>query len=95
MEDDAGVGGGRSAGRLDDLLDMLAGLEAGTGTPVRPLLEQVGPMIPSNAQVLFLSPRAEAINAEWPVDLNLPAIRIVEASRAKLEPLFDWVQSGA
>lgn len=88
-------GGGRSAGRLDDLLDMLAALEAGTGTPVRPLLEQVGPMIPSNAQILFLSPRADAINAEWPVDLNLPAIRIVEASRAKLEPLFDWVQSGA
>jgi uncharacterized protein (DUF58 family) len=87
--------GGRVGGRLDDLLDLLATLTPNTGTTIRPLLEKVAPLIPTNAQILLLTPRPTTISNDWPADLHLPPMRVVESSRKQLEPLFDWLQSGA
>ena len=80
---------------MDELLDRLASLVAGTGDSIRDLLEKIAPIVSPNSQILLLSPRAEQIQKDWPKDLNLPPIRIVESSRKQLEPLFDWTQSGA
>jgi len=87
--------GGQAGGRMDELLDQLASLVAGTGDSVRKLLETIAPVVSPNSQILLLSPRAEQIQKDWPTDLVLPPIRVVESSRKQLEPLFDWLQSGA